>query len=300
MRAIQFDAYGPPEVLHVAEVERPVPGPGQLLLKVVAAGVNPADHKWRSGFLHFMMPLTFPHIVGYDVAGTVAALGPDVGGFRPGDRIVASVNAGYAEYAVADASACALLPADFPFDQAAAFPCPALTGVQVIERGMRPEKGQRVLITGATGGVGRFAVQAALGLGAHVTAAVRPAYFDLARAFGAHEVVSIEDDGNGGFRFDHAADTIGGPAATRWCRHVAPGGKILTVANAPLDEAVLASPVEFFTYRHDGARLARIVESVASGAMPMPVARRLPFEQAAEAHRLMEAGGIGGRIILAP
>ena len=156
MRAIQFDDYGPPEMLHLAEVDAPIPGAGQIQIRVAAIGVNPADFKWRQGMFRERSPLKLPHIVGYDVAGFVSALGPGVSSFRLNDRVVASLRSAYAEFAVANVKACTPLPDGFDFVTAASLPCAALTGVQMIEDGVRPENGQTVLITGATGAVGAF------------------------------------------------------------------------------------------------------------------------------------------------
>jgi NADPH2:quinone reductase len=298
MRVVQFDEYGPPNVLHLADIDAPIAGQGQVQIRVAATGVNPADFKLRSGSLQAIAPVRMPHIVGYDAAGVVAAVGPGVERLKVGDRVVATVAAGYAEFVVADESACALLPVDCDFVQAAALPCPALTGVQMIEDGVRPQKGQTVLITGATGGVGRFAVDAALALGAIVVAAVRPSYFDEALQLGAHEVIALEAGVEEGRTFDHVADTIGGTAVARLCRHVVPGGTIFTVSTSSIDPDGLPTPPVFFIYRSDGARLARIVDSVADGAVRMPIARVLPLASAAEGHRLLEAGGLNGRIVL--
>lgn len=300
MRAIQFDDYGPPSVLHLAEIDAPTAGHGQLQIRVAAAGVNPADFKWREGMFRNIHPVRLPHVVGYDVAGTVSALGSGVTSFKVGDRIVASVRFGYAEFAVAAASACAKVPDDFDLGLAAALPCAGLTGSQMIEEGVRPRKGQTVLITGATGAVGRLAVHAALGLGVRVVAAVRPSYFDAARQLGAQVVIPLEGDYTGNETFDHVADTVGGPAVANLCRHLVPGGSIITVSTTPIDPTGLPGTPTFFAYHPDGVRLEQIVKDVVSGTIAMPVAHRLPFASAAEAHRLMEAGGVGGKIILEP
>lgn len=299
MQVMQTDEYGPPEVLRLAEVMAPSAGPSQVQIRVVATGVNPADYKWRAGLLHAMAPLNFPHVLGYDVAGVVTALGESVSRFSVGDRVVATVAGGYAEVAVADEAACALLPENIDFVQAAALPCPALTGVQMVEEGIRPKKGETVLVTGATGGVGRFAVSAAAALGAHVVAAVRSSYLDQAQELGADEVIPLDRDVVNR-QFDHVADTVGGDAAANLCRLVAPSGTIMTVATTPIEPEGIPVPVNFFAYRSDGARLAQIVASVADGSITMPVARCFPLSDAAAAHRLLEAGGVGGRIVLEP
>jgi len=300
MRVMQFDDYGPPEVLHPAEIDTPAAGPGQLQIRVAATGVNPADYKWRGGMFRNSNPVKLPHVVGYDVAGTVTALGSGVGTFRLGDRVAASVRSGYAEFAVAAASACAKLPDGFDFAIAAALPCAGLTGVQMIEEGVRPHTGQCILITGATGAVGRFAVHAALRLGARVVAALRPAYFEEARRIGAHETIPLEGDNTGKLSFDHVADTVGGPAVAKLCGHLVAGGSIITVSTTPIDPTGLSTAPRFFAYHPDGLRLERLIDDVLTGVVAMPVARRLPLGSAVEAHRLMEAGGVAGKIILQP
>jgi NADPH:quinone reductase len=295
---MQFDQYGDADVLHPGNLATPDVVTGWLRIKVAAVGVNPADFKWRQGMFRDMVPLKFPHVVGYDVAGVVEAVGAAVTAFRVGDRIVASVRGAYAEFAVADEKACAQLPAALDFATGASLPCAGLTGVQLIEAGIRPARDQTVLITGATGAVGRFAVHAALGLGAHVLAAVRPAYFDAARELGVHGVLNLGATGADAAAVGLVADTVGGPEVANLCRKVAPGSTILTVSTTPIDPAGLAVKPAFFPYHPDGARLARLLAAVAAGNVAMPIARRLPLAAAAEAHRLLENGGLKGKIIL--
>jgi NADPH2:quinone reductase len=298
MRAMQFNEYGPPEVLRLAEIVAPHPGPGQVQVKVAAIGVNPADFKWRQGMFRERSPLQLPHVVGYDIAGTVSALGSGVTAFGVGDRIVASVRSAYAQFAIANEKACARLPDGFDFVTAASLPCAALTGVQMVEDGVKPHQGQTVLITGATGGVGRFAVHAALALGARVIAAVRPPYFEEARQLGTTEVIDLEADANVALSFDHVADTVGGAAVARLCRQLKSGGSIITVSTTPIDATGLRSTPTFFAYRTEGPRLAQVIRDVGAGNVTMPIARRLPLASAAEAHRLMESGGLRGKLIL--
>jgi NADPH:quinone reductase-like Zn-dependent oxidoreductase len=234
------------------------------------------------------------------VAGTITAVGADVRTFKIGDRVAASVQGGYAEFAVAEVAATALLPDGMDFAQAAALPCAALTGMELIEEGICPQSGQTVLVTGATGSVGRFSVKAAKDLGARVVAAVRPAYFDEARKLGADEVVALGGDVPTGMTFDHIADTVGGPDVAMLAGNLKTGGLLLTVGTIPIpSEGLLAQPT-FFGYHPDGARLARIAADVASGAVPVPVVKRLPLTEAAEAHRFMAAGGVRGKVILEP
>ena len=300
MRAIQFKEHGAPEVLGFVELDLPSPGAGQVQVRVAAIGVNPADYKWRSGFNLRYYPLPLPHVPGYDVAGEVAALGEGVTSLKVGDRVAATVDSAYAEYVVAAEEACATLPAGVEFLQAAAIPCPALTGVEMVEEGIAPTSGQTVLVTGATGGVGRFAARAAQRLGARVIAAVRKDYFDEARALGFREVVDIRAPLPDGVRPDFVADTVGGPDVARLCRSLADDGRIVTVATTPIEGEGLSSQPAVFGYHADGARLAKILDDIAAGGITMPVARTLPLASAAEAHRLLEEGGVRGRVVLIP
>ena len=298
MKAIRFDHHGEPDVLELVEVDTPQPAPGQLQIRVHAAGVNPADYKWRNGFNLRYMPLPLPHIPGYDVAGVVSGVGADVSGFAIGDRVVATVNEAYAEFAVAEATACAKLPDQVDFVQAAALPCSALTGMEMIEEGLRPASGDTVLVTGATGGVGRFAAKAARDLGAKVVVAVRPAYVDEARSLGFTEVVTFEGELPDDLAFDHVGDTVGGEGVARLCRRLKPGGRIVTVATTPIDPEGLAAVPTVFGYHADGERLSRIVAAVADGTMPMPVGRTFPLTEAGAAQQYVEDGGTGGRVVI--
>ncbi|MGE0384120.1 MAG: NADP-dependent oxidoreductase [Gammaproteobacteria bacterium] len=304
MRAIVFDRYGGLEVLHPAEVPDPVAGPGQVLVRIAAAAVNPADYKWRSGMFAEMIPLPMPHIVGYDVAGTVLAVGSGVTGFAAGDRVAAMLNpitkGGYAQMVAIDAATAARIPDGLDFARAAAVPCAALTGAQVIEEVIRPKTGQTLLITGATGAVGVAGLLAALRLGARVVAAVRSKYAAQAHALGATATLALGEEDWSGAPFDHVFDTVGGEAVARLCRHLAPSGLICTAATTPIDPTGLAAQPQFVAVRPDGPRLQVLLEDVASGRLPITIARRLPLAQAAEAQRLVEAGGLNGKVILEP
>ena len=304
MRAIIFNQYGGPEVLQLAEVPDPVAGAGQVLVRIAAAAVNPADYKWRDGMFKDFVPITFPHILGYDVAGTVLALGSDVSGFAAGDRVAAMVNAvtkgGYAEIVAIDASSLAKIPANLDFATAAAIPCAGLTGTQLVEEFVNVKAGETVLITGATGAVGHFALCAALARGARVVAAVRAKHAAQARTYGAAEVIVLGEQDWNGATFDHVIDTVGGDAVAALCRHVKPGGLIRTAATTPINPEGLPSEPQFVGVHPDGSRLQSLAEAVAAGRIPVTIARRLPLTSAAEAQKLVEAGGLSGKVILEP
>ena len=304
MRAALMTNYGGPEVLQLGEAPKPEPGPGELRVRTGAVGVNPADWKWRSGWFTALVQFSFPHILGYDVAGVVDALGDGVTDLAVGDRVVSmtssSAQGAYAEYVVVAAGATAKIPSNLDFATAAALPTPGLTGVQLVEECIRPSADQTVLVTGAVGGVGRFSLHAAKRLGARVVAAVRAGQAAEARALGADEVFALGEGDWSGPLFDAVADTIGGPEVAKLCRHVKPGGKIATVSTTPIDAEGLPSKPEFFAYHADRVRLAQLAEAAARGELPVPVAKRLPLAQAGEAHRLVEGGGLGGKVVLEP
>lgn len=304
MRVVQFDDYGAAEALHIADVEIPRPGAGQLLVEIRAIGVNPADSKWREGMFRDFMPIEMPHVPGYEIAGTVKAIGPGVQGFAPGDRVATllgnTTHGGYAEYALGDAAASALLPDGLDFAAAAGLPVAGLTAAQMIEEHIRPAPGETILITGAVGAVGRCAVHVALAKGDRVIAAVRSAQADEARAIGAHEVIALDAAAPGDLRFDHVGDTVGGPAVAALCRQMAAGGRICTAATDPIDPEGLPATPEFMFLHQDGPRLADLLKNLASGALSLPVAREMPLASAAEAQTLVRNGGIGGKIVLVP
>ena len=304
MRVVQFEDYGAADALRIADVDSPRPGSGQLLVEVHAIGVNPADSKWREGMFRDFMPIEMPHVPGYEVAGIVKAVGSDTEGFAPGDRVAVllgnTTHGGYAEYALADAAASALIPDGLGFEPAAGLPVAGLTAAQMIEEHIRPAPGETILITGAVGAVGRCAVHVALANGARVIAAVRSSQVDQARSLGAHEVVALDAGTAGDLGFDHVGDTVGGPAVAALCRQMRPGGRICTAATDPIDPEGLPATPEFMFLHQDGPRLADLLKNLAAGTLSLPVARAMPLTSAAEAQTLVRNGGVGGKIVLVP
>jgi len=301
MKAILMDGYGGPDVLSLGEARKPIPTPTQILIRVMAVGVNPADYKWRSGMFDAFAPLSFPHIPGYDVAGFVEE--SSAGAVPKGSRVAAMLNSftqgAYAEYAVAEASDAGLIPDGMSFEQAAAVPTPGLTGIQMAEEHMDAKPGQTVLVTGATGAVGRFGLWAAKRRGARVIAAVRAKHLDEAKALGADVVLRLgEEDWTRG-AIDAVGDTVGGEIVEGLCRHVSAGGRIFTAATAPIPTEHLAIPAVFFTVHPNGAQLTGLLQGIAKGEISLPVAKTMKLAQAAAAQAEVEAGG-AGKIVLIP
>ncbi|PJG46109.1 alcohol dehydrogenase [Sphingobium sp. LB126] len=298
MKAIVINRHGGPEVLEPADLPPPQPQPGEALVRILAAAVNPADGKWRAGLFESFAPVGFPHILGYDVAGEV--IGGE--GFAPGARVFGMLDpfrkGGYAEQVAVAADHLALVPDGLDLPTAAAIPTAGLTGLQMVERGLDLQAGQRLMLTGALGAVGRFALFAAKERGAHVTAAVRAAHVEAVRALGADDVIALGEEDWTGAPFDHVIDTVGGEAVGALCRRLKPGGRVLTAATTPIPRDGLPSAPEFFAVVPSGADAARLAAAVAQGRIAVPIARILPLDQAAAAQRLVDAGGLNGKVIL--
>ena len=197
MRAVGLRRYGPPEVLEGLEVERPEPTSDGVLIRVAAGGVNPADCLLRSGGLRFVARQKMPFVPGADVAGVVEATGPAVTRFEPGDPVYAmlpnTAGGGYAEYAVAAEGTVAAIPPGLTFGEAAGVPLAALTALQALRDRADLSAGDHVLVNGASGGVGTFAVQISRAMGATVTAAASGRNADLVRGLGADEFLDYTD-----------------------------------------------------------------------------------------------------------
>ena len=297
MKVIALREFGGPQVLQPMELPTPEPGPGDLLIRVVAIGVNPADWKWRQGMFAAILPVPFPYVPGYDFAGVVEK----GGNLAPGTRVMAmldNLKAGaYAEYVVAPADTVAVIPDGLDFIAAATLPCPGLTGVQIIDEYARPQPGETVVITGATGAVGRFVLHAAKRRGAMVVAAVREAHRQAALDLGADRAIAL-DRADLAMVPDHLVDTVGGSLIVPWARQVKPGGKILTAATTPIPADDLPGEPVFTRVHIDAGQLAQIAGDVAQGRLPLPPIKTFPLAQAAQVHSLMENGPGATRIVL--
>src|SRR5580693_8803367 len=193
MKAIVVHEYGGPNVLKYEEYADPVPGPAEVLVRVAAASVNPIDYKRRAGLTKDFYPMQFPGLIGVDMSGTVAKLGPGVEGFSVGDQVFAMADNTYAELCVVKAAVLAKVPKGLDLIQAAALPLVTVTGNQLLAAtGIKA--GQTVLIVGAVGNVGRSAVFTAKERGAKVLAGVLKRQMDEAKTLGADQVVATDDD----------------------------------------------------------------------------------------------------------
>ncbi|GAA3713100.1 NADP-dependent oxidoreductase [Streptomyces tremellae] len=313
MRAVVQDALGGPEVLHPGRVAKPSPLPTEIQVEVHAAGVNPVDWKSRADGGVAGLLGEPPFVLGWDVSGVVSEVGFGVHTLKVGDEVYGMPwfprpAGAYAEYVTAPSRHFALKPRSIDHDRAAAVPLAALTAWQILVDTAHVEKGQRVLVHAAAGGVGHFAVQIAKHLGAYVIGTASAAKHDWLRALGADEVVDYTS-----VRFEDAVsdvdaviDLVGDEVdatSTRSLATLRRGGILVAVpsgASPDLAERAAARGVRAnaFLVEPDGPALARIAELIDLGAIRVEVADVLPLDSAAEAHRRGEQGRTQGKIVL--
>ena len=302
MKAIVLHQYGDPEQLRYEDAEIPKYGDNEVLVRVRATSVNPIDFKLRSGAAKARMPLEFPAILGRDLAGEVVEVGRNVSGFPKGMRVMALANGTYAEYTVVKADVLSPIPQALDFEKAAALPLVLTTGTQLIERAVKPQRGQTVLVTGALGGVGRTAVHVARKHGVRVLAGVRSSEKEEAAALSADGVVALDSEEEIGrlHDLDAIADTVGGTTIQRLLRSIRPGGVLGSVLGSPDGAQNYKIHVEAMMAAPDASRLYELADEFARGEFSIPVARTMKLQDAAEAQRLAEKGGVHGKIILVP
>ncbi len=296
MKAIVLHQYGGPEELKFEEVPDPQVGPGEVLVRLVATSVNPVDYKLRSGALQAHMPLTLPTILGCDVAGIVERVGEGVDAYSPGDRVLAFGSRTYAELVVVAAKDLAMAPAGLDLVQAGALPLVMLTGEQLISRGAKVGKGQRILIAGAVGGVGRSAVLAARKSGASVIAGVRQKQVAEAESLGVDELVALDDDSSMGKLpdLDAVADAVGQKTGELLLGKVRPGGIFASVVGPPRNAGMYPKVrIEAVRAQPDSRMLAILAEDVLAGRLTIPVDRVIPLAEAGKGQAAAEKGGIG-------
>jgi NADPH:quinone reductase-like Zn-dependent oxidoreductase len=298
MNAIQVQALGGPEVLQMVELPEPQPHPGEVRIRVIAAGVNPADWKLRE---HGGIPL--PFIPGADVAGVIDRVGVDAAGYQPGDAVFARIaQGGYAEYAVTAASHVAPKPATLDFIGAAAVPTAALAAWQALFDTADLVGGQQLFINGAAGGVGSFAVQFARWKGAEVYGTASAEHADFVLGLGAQGVVDyhtkrIEDAAQD---MDVVLDTVGGESMTHLWPLLKPGGILVTLVS-PIPEDLPTThgvrAVRIIT-RPDGSELAAIGKLIDEGHVHPAVTTVLPLTEARKAQEMSEGHHVSGKIVL--
>jgi NADPH:quinone reductase-like Zn-dependent oxidoreductase len=332
MRALVLSRYGGPECTALIDVPLPSPRPGQILVRVHAAGLNPVDFKTRAGALRIIHRYPLPIVMGNELSGVVEAVGPGVTRFAEGDRVyvrVAKETMGaFAEYAVAHEDHAARMPASLDFTAAAAVPLAALTALQALRDELHLGTGQRVFIPGGAGGVGTFAIQIAKHLGAYVATTASPRGEVLVKRLGADLVIDytqerFEEKLSG---YDCAFDLIGGDTLARLWSVLKPGGRVVSIAGLPEPVtarkdmgrgiglaalfwvASLTTRVRAArhgcTYRYlfmypSGADLAYLASLIDDKKLEVVIDRVFPLAEAKEAMAYLETGRAKGKIVLA-
>jgi NADPH:quinone reductase-like Zn-dependent oxidoreductase len=309
MKAVRFDQYGDVDVLTYQDVDTPVPGQGQVLVKVAATAFNPADVAFRAGYLSEIIPLALPHIPGVDVAGTIVDLGPGVTGWKAGDAVVGFLpmtdDGAAAEYALAPTGVLALAPTTVDLADAAALPAPALTAWQALFEHAGLAARQTILINGAGGGVGGYAVQLARRAGATVTATASARSADRLRRHGADEIIDytatpvleLADA-----QFDVVLNLVptSPEDAAGLVGLVADGGIYVSATTPAAGDPSRDVRSAQMAVRSDGAQLAELVALVDDGGLAIDVAARRPLRELADVHRLAEQGALPGKVVVTP
>jgi NADPH:quinone reductase-like Zn-dependent oxidoreductase len=308
MHAVVQSAFGGPEALVYTETDVPEPGPGEVLLRVAGAGVNPGDAVLRSGRVPELV--TLPWTPGNDVAGVIERVGEGMTRFAPGDAVYGMLAVGrhgaYAEFTVAPAEALALAPKNLDLVHAGAVPLVAVTAWQALAVLAGVQPGDRVLIHAAAGGVGHVAVQLAKELGAHVIGTARAARHDLLRRLGADELV---DHTTTDFRtavapVDVVLDLVGGSYGPHSLDVLRPGGLLIGASIDPGTDQRQAADrglrYVWVTAEPTGALLDHITERIETGRLRVMVQDTYPLSEAAAAHRAIETRQTTGKIVLVP
>ncbi len=306
MKAVCIYSYGGPEVLAYEDMPRPHPGPGEVSVRVHAAGINPVDWKIREGHLKEMLHYTFPLVLGWDFSGVVDSLGSGLTRFKVGDEVFSrpdiSRDGAYAEFIVVRESELALKPKNIDHIHAAALPLAGLTVWQTLFEAAGLSAGQRVLIHAAAGGVGHIAVQLAKWKGAHVIGTAAEKNHGFLRKLGVDRVIDYNTE-----RFedvvqpvDVVLDTIGGDTQERSWKVLKPGGILVSIAEKPSAEKAAAHGVRaaFVFTQPNAGQLAEIATLVEAEKLKAIVETILPLSDATRGQELSERGHVSGKIVL--
>ena len=320
MKAITYRCYGSPDILNYEDVEKPVPADDEVLVRIHAAAVNPLDWHYMRGSPYLMRlssGLGAPDDtgLGVDFAGTVEAVGKNVSTFKPGDEVFGGAGGAFAEFVSVRADrALVLKPAAVTFEQAASVPVAAITALQALRDKGKLKPGQKVLINGASGGVGTFAVQIAKALGAEVTGVCSTRNLEMVRSIGADHVIDYkrEDYTQSGQRYDLIVDMVGNHSLLANRQALKPEGRFIIVGGPKGDwlgplvapvKAMLLSPfvgqeLVMFVAKIRREDLATLADLMQSGQVTPVIDRRFSLSQVPEAIRYSEEGRARGKIVI--
>ena len=313
MRAIVVERFGGPEVLELKQIDRPEPGPGELLVRVICAGTNPVDAKLRQ--FGGGRRVTAPVVLGYDVSGVVEAVGPGVTKFQPGDEVYYMLEVygrrqgAYAEYNTVPEAIVARKPASLSHEEAAAVPLACGTAWEGVVQRLKVQSGETVLIHGGAGGVGSFAVQLAKSCGARVIASagsqnqetLKNLRVDVAIDYTQADPIQVALEETGGEGVDAVFDTVGGELIARSIRGTKPFGRLATVLDpkGPLERLALKNLTLFgILITPDARRLEAMGRLIDQRQLRPLLEKTLPLEEVQEAHRRLDTGHGRGKMVL--
>jgi NADPH:quinone reductase-like Zn-dependent oxidoreductase len=322
MKAAVQDTYGSPDVLELREIDKPVVGDDDLLVRVHAAGVDPGVWHLMTGLPYLVRVMGYGlrtpkvRVRGRDVAGRVEAVGKNVTQVQPGEEVFGICEGSFAEYVCARADKLAPKPANLSFEQAAAVPISALTALQALRDTGKVQPGQQVLVIGAAGGVGSFAVQLAKAFGAEVTGVCSTTKVDLVRSIGAEEVIDYTREGftDGARRWDLIVDTAGRRSLAHLRRALTPRGTLVIVGGegggrwlggfdrqilrAPILSALVRQKLRPFISKERSEDLVVLKELIEAGKVTPVIGKTYPLSEAPAAMRHLEAGHARGKIVI--
>src|SRR6266404_2937638 len=323
MKAIVYHEFGSPDVLRLEEVDKPVPNDNQILIKVRAVSVNPFDWHFMEGTPYIGRPLAFGFLkptvtrLGVDYAGTVEAVGKNITEFKPGDEVYGNHFGAFAEYVVASDKGLALKPASLTFEQGASIPVAALTALQALRDSGKLQPGQKVLINGASGGVGTFAVQIAKSFGAEVTGVCSGRNVELVRSLGADHVIDYtkEDFRKRAERYDLIIDNVGNQPLSGFRHILTPKGKYVVIGGGGVNDNRWTGPLigmikmlllKPFVTQETGMMMAQITRNdltlladlIQTGKVKPVIDRTYPFSQLPDAMRYLEEGHARGKVVV--
>lgn len=302
MKAIRVKKYGHADQMTLAQVQRPKPGEGQVLVKIHDAGLNPVDWKIREGYMKDVRPATFPYTMGQDFAGEIVSIGKGVTGFKKGERVFGFAEGTYAEYALASPAGMAHIPRTVDFEHAASIPTAGLAAWQIVMDVAKLTRDQTVLILGAGGGVGSFAVQFAKRAGARVIVTASREDFAFLEEMGASQILDYKTEHfeDSVRDVDIVIDLVGGETLKRAYRCVKQNGLVITTVG-PADEAEARSHnarVIQFIVKPDSRELEQIGRLVEVGNIKPRLSKVMPLDEARAAEDLVQRGHPHGKVIL--
>ncbi|MFF9185071.1 NADP-dependent oxidoreductase [Streptomyces misionensis] len=305
MKALQYTAYGRSPV--VTDVPEPVPGPGEVLVRVAGAALNPLDVKIGAGHVLDYFPIVFPSTVGTDLAGTVERVGSGVTGWSIGDAVISrtdpTAGGAVAQYAVVPAASLVAAPTTIPLHAAAGLATAAATAWQAVTEIAELKSGQKVLVHAGAGGVGSFVIQLARRAGAHVVTTASSAAAEIVRKLGADEIIDYTrvDFWTAVSDVDVVVDSVGGETEARSLDVLKPGGLLVSLPVPPDFERAAARGLraEFVFHASDPERLAKVV-AVANEGFDIVVDRTVPLSDAADAFDYLAQGHAKGKVIVQP